>query len=301
MVLKLDPHVPLVWRTPDSLQLGVDRPVTVIDNVRLSEQRMIAALVSGTSRSGLVMTGIAFGASEADIATLLDRLGPVLTDTESVLTDTESRARARASAQGVVAIDGAGATAHRLAEIIREAGYEPCRWPLADQNRTVALAVIVSHFVIAPERYGVWLRRDIPHLPIVFGDEWVSIGPLVEPGIGPCLFCIEKARVDLDPAWPAIASQLLGRTAWTEQPLVVAEAAASAGRIVCNALGGIPATFPATSLRLDAVTGQVSAVQHQQHVGCGCRVLPENVTLLEPVRAAARSATTTSAIVDGPW
>ena len=31
MVLRLDPRLPLVWRSPTSLQLGISRPVVVLE------------------------------------------------------------------------------------------------------------------------------------------------------------------------------------------------------------------------------------------------------------------------------
>ncbi len=47
MVLKLDPRFPLVWRTPSSLQLGVDPAVVTLHDVSETTERLLAALVAG--------------------------------------------------------------------------------------------------------------------------------------------------------------------------------------------------------------------------------------------------------------
>ena len=60
--------------------------------------------------------------------------------------------------------------------------------------------------------------RDVPHLAVVFDDDGARVGPLVEPGAGPCLRCLDLGRRDADPAWPAIAAQLAGRPAATGRP-----------------------------------------------------------------------------------
>lgn len=290
MVLKLDPGIPLVWRTPDALQLGIDQPVAVIDNVTGSAQKMLAALVGGITRPGLSMIGTATGAVEAEVEALLRSVGAALVDSgESPGTGAAGH---RAAAHRV-AIDGDGPTARQIGALVHANGPEMC-WGAADTvPAPVDLAVIVAHFAIPPDRYGGWLRRDIPHLPVVFGDRLIRIGPLVEPGVGPCLYCVEKARADVDPAWPAIASQLLGRTAPSETLLTSAETAARTARIVLRALSGAADEFIATSLALDAATGLVSVVTHRPHADCGCRVLPGNVTVLDPARAAGRSGTRT--------
>src|ERR1700754_4054106 len=69
-------------------------------------------------------------------------------------------------------------------------------------------AILVADWVVSPADHGSWLRRDIPHLPVVLGDSGATIGPFLEPGSCPCLLCVHRARADADPAWPPIASQL---------------------------------------------------------------------------------------------
>jgi hypothetical protein len=54
-----------------------------------------------------------------------------------------------------------------------------------------------------------WLRRGIPHLPVVVQAHRVQVGPLISGrGLGPCLLCMDLHRRDRDAAWPAVLSQL---------------------------------------------------------------------------------------------
>ena len=53
MTLRLDPRRPIVWRTPHSLQIGVDPVLAVLDDVSEGDARLIDALAVGVPRSGL--------------------------------------------------------------------------------------------------------------------------------------------------------------------------------------------------------------------------------------------------------
>ncbi|KZX20015.1 hypothetical protein [Rathayibacter tanaceti] len=54
MVLRLDPRLPLLWRSANALQLGLDRPLVILDDVGYAEELLLDALRLGTSaaRSG---------------------------------------------------------------------------------------------------------------------------------------------------------------------------------------------------------------------------------------------------------
>ncbi|WP_019145064.1 hypothetical protein [Aeromicrobium massiliense] len=46
------------------------------------------------------------------------------------------------------------------------------------------------------------------HLRVVVEDERVRIGPLVRPGLTPCIHCHDQHRTDWDRGWPALLTQL---------------------------------------------------------------------------------------------
>lgn len=263
MILRLDPRIPLVWRDPSSMQLGVPARV-VLDDLSPAGEQMVAALTAGISVSGLAMVGESAGAGAPEIARLLDAVTPALLP--------EPRGTATAS----VAVAGTGTTADRIARGLAEAGLKVNVAPtvLALEEAAVCdLGIAVGSFVLEPAAHGFWLRRDIPHLPVVFSDRGAAIGPIVEPGTGPCLYCLERYRTDADPAWPAIASQLWGRQSSAETLLASAEVAAIVTRLAVRRLAD-GAGAVATSTVLTSETGDLETLQWQPHPDCGCVRLP---------------------------
>ncbi len=258
MVLRLDPRIPAVWRDPFSLQFGVGSPVAVLRDVSNADERMIAALSTGISRSGLEMIGRSSGATELQIESLVTRLTPAL----------ESPGRAEPA---TIVIAGAGPTVVQLAADLASTG---ARIRLATSPREAAaeqcdLAIIVGSFVIPPEFFALWLRRDVPHLPVVIDDRSVTIGPLIEPGVGPCLYCLNRYRVETDAAGPAMAKQLLGRRSAAESSLVASEAAAITSRVASRRLAAGAASVHESS-SIDIATGVQTTSVWEPHPECGC-------------------------------
>ena len=139
------------------------------------------------------------------------------------------------------------------------------------------LGIAVGHYVLDPESYGFWLRRDLPHLPIVFGDDSVAVGPLVEPGSTACLYCLEHYRRDADASWSAIASQLWGRQSAAETHMTSIDVTARVSRLVLRRLGGNPAST-ATSLHIEVATGETTRRVWLPHPDCGCVQLPNGLS-----------------------
>ncbi|GAA3513603.1 ThiF family adenylyltransferase [Aeromicrobium panaciterrae] len=48
----------------------------------------------------------------------------------------------------------------------------------------------------------------LDHLVVVIDEDRVRLGPLVRPGLTPCVGCHDLHRTDWDPAWPALLPQL---------------------------------------------------------------------------------------------
>ncbi|WP_345764113.1 TOMM precursor leader peptide-binding protein [Diaminobutyricibacter sp. McL0608] len=274
MTFTLDPRIPRVWRTPTDLQFGVDRCLLVLRDVTTDEERLLAALEHGVTRAGLLALARSARAS-VDVDSLLARLRPVL------------RAPPRSSppVRRRVALDGSGFTARLIGSILRSSDISVTS-DIAEIDRVEA-AVIVTHFAVAPERHARWLRRDIPHLAVVFGDRNVSVGPLVEPGQGPCLSCLERHRMDGDPAWAALASQLSVRSSALETDLVGTAVAALASRMLLSRLIRGSRRFAGASVRYNGATGVTDVVRALPHAECGCRALPGTETAAAD-RAAGR-------------
>ncbi|WP_314149719.1 TOMM precursor leader peptide-binding protein, partial [uncultured Leifsonia sp.] len=154
--------------------------------------------------------------------------------------------------------------------LLREAGVEVHAGPAGDDAVDRAdTAVLVGAYAIAPRRHQRWLRRDVPHLPVVFGDLAVGVGPFVTPGSGPCLRCADLHRRDRDPAWPAIAAQLHVRPAPGETELICgAVGSVAAGAVLAHLAGD--ALPVGTALRFDRRTLRWSEETRTPHPECGC-------------------------------
>lgn len=119
------------------------------------------------------------------------------------------------------------------------------------------------------------VRAGLPHLAVVVRERGVLVGPLVLPGRGPCLRCLDLHRADRDPAWPRVLAQLTargGRAARASEESASALLAASLAALqVLRHLdgGGRPAALGAT-LEVELPDGLVSRRPWSPHPACGC-------------------------------
>ena len=142
------------------------------------------------------------------------------------------------------------------------------------------IVVLVERDVADPATALALVTAGITHLSIVVREADALVGPLVVPGSGPCLRCVDLHRGDVDPRWPTVAAQLRSRAR---------AAAALGGEVgvlagVCGALtaaevlayldGGSPATRGASyEVALPDVAPRRRA--WVVHPDCGCNALPQ--------------------------
>jgi bacteriocin biosynthesis cyclodehydratase domain-containing protein len=69
------------------------------------------------------------------------------------------------------------------------------------------LVILTATAALDPRQADPWLRHGIPHLPLIADGPQVVVGPLVTPGVGPCVRCLELHRCDRDSARPALLAQ----------------------------------------------------------------------------------------------
>jgi bacteriocin biosynthesis cyclodehydratase domain-containing protein len=271
MVLRLDPRLPVVWRSPDSVQIGYDRAVARLDRLTAHDEYLLAALKRGVTRAGLDLVVQSVGGDAGEADAFLARIAPALGSGSPPSPSLRGQA---------VAVAGKGAAADRICRFLAELGARSVAFAdEPDESVRVDLAVLVSTFAISPAASGYWLRRDVPHLAVVFGDSQVRVGPLVDPGSGPCLHCVDRARLDDDPAWAAMASQLVGQPAATESPLPIAECLPLVARAVRDRLGKSATaarrnTLSRTVSVLDRDSGRLSELAVSPHPDCACQALP---------------------------
>lgn len=292
MTTRLDPRRPILWRTPHSLQVGVDEAV-VLDSVRTDTERIVAALRAGfPTQVGHRLPG-ALDIPESEFERVMATLDPVTEHgAPSQRTDPVHR----------VLVDGGTPAAELLRRLLDEQtdlALVPSQpgmqdgWSEAD---AADLAVLFADFALPPSRYTRWLRDDVPHLPVVFGDRFVRIGPLVTPGSGPCLHCVDLHRTDADPSWPAVAAQLLDQRSPLDTRLLGAEVATRVARLVLRRLHTSQPTLAGAQLVIDAATGGVKRRVVREHSRCACRALPGTATAPDALPVAASRTMRGSAV-----
>mgnify|MGYP000181463093 CR=1 FL=1 len=259
-MLRIDPALALVWRSPTCVQVGVPDPL-VVHEITPAQEHLLVALRAGVSSIAFDAIARMQGISATECAQFLSVFRPSLQQ--------DARLRLR------VGVDGSGTAAdwiaHALGEHceVRAVFGAPPKWH-------PDLVVLVDSFAISPARAGVWLSRDIPHLGVTLSDQSVRVGPLVLPGETACLMCAELARADADPAWRAILSQLHDRPAGVESRLVSMEVGTVVARWV-QAFGRNELE-KGEVLRLDGATGLWTADVLEPWSQCSCLALPENGT-----------------------
>jgi hypothetical protein len=220
--------------------------------VRARERRVVAVL--GLGPTGL---GIAAGLAAAGVGTvLLDDAGPVRpvdvgptgfrwTDVGSARTSVASRL---------------------LRDIAPRVSTDSVRPP--------EVVVVVETDVADPDRGSTLVATGTPHLSVVVREADTVVGPLVVPGDGPCLRCLDLHRTDTDPAWPSLLRQLCTTAAADEHAVTSCVASGLGTAAVLAYLDGVTGSTLGTTYEIAAP----DAVPHRRtwavHPDCGCTALP---------------------------
>lgn len=99
---------------------------------------------------------------------------------------------------GGVVVSGTGRVPQAIREVIHDIG---------DRSTTAGstIAVLVGAEHLPAGTAAPWHRQGVPHLPVTVGARRAVIGPLIRPGVGPCLECLDHHRVARDRGWAPIA------------------------------------------------------------------------------------------------
>jgi bacteriocin biosynthesis cyclodehydratase domain-containing protein len=141
------------------------------------------------------------------------------------------------------------------------------------------LVILIEHGAADATAAGRLVSADLPHLSVVIREDDILVGPLVRPGSGPCLRCLDLHRGDRDPAWPSVLAQLLSPASGTLQPEETAASTLAAGLVALQALAHLdgvtdPATAGAT-LEIELPDGLIARRSWPPHPGCGCHWPPQ--------------------------
>lgn len=245
----------------------------------------MAAMRVGATKSGLAMIAKRSKVTYSRLEELLGILEPALEQ------PTPPAQRTR------IGICGSGPTVERLLWRLEEAEFtaklmgrtveEVSR---SEARHEVDLAILVGSFAADPALGGFWLRRDVPHLQILYFENEVRLGPIVEPGERPCLNCVELNRRETDSSWAAVSSQLQGTRSPAESNRAASEVATLAVRLLSEKFSLVEGE-PFAGIRLDIETGKLSLEKHAFNPLCTCR---------GPIPISSRSPTPQGTEMDFP-
>ena len=163
-----------------------------------------------------------------------------------------------------------------LASSPNQMGVVPGHKLTARNLEAIDCAAIIAHEAIEPRRYVQWLNRDVPHLALSFDVDHASVSPLIVPGRGPCLFCLEQARVNQDPSWPVLASQLVTtkeRLDDSSSRLFCAGVAIQKILAQLDFVGEFRQTDKElVGYRLNLSSGTISEFRWPEHEACSCKL-----------------------------
>lgn len=306
-MLRLAPSAVPLWRTPTSLQFGLDASV-VLDEVRPWQERLIAALQGGVADAVAEVIAREAGASSEECRALLTQLRDVLEPPHPGLPslavsapgiaadDLRRLAAALRNAGAHVVGDGAGDSAGADDSAGAGAGSggggsgEDGGGPVGVSGAGAPVLLVAAHLV-EPRRAAALMAADRPHLALELGGDRVSVGPVVVPGLTACHACLHAHRADADPLWPVIASQALARRCDPTDPALLAEAGVWVMRLLSD-----PASAARRSVLLRRRGDAPMLREHVPHPACWCRSPGRIATPgVRNVRWSAPTTTTTSA------
>lgn len=146
-----------------------------------------------------------------------------------------------------------------------------------DGRTTPDAVVVVEHGAADPARATLLVGSGVPHVSVVVREGDTLVGPLVDPGRGPCLRCLDLHRTDADPAWPTLVAQLVtapGRPDGPEVGVVAGVAASLAAAWALTVVDGTTGARPGTTYELALPDALPRVREWAVHPDCGCTALP---------------------------
>lgn len=218
LLTRLHPSSPLLWRDAHTLQLGDEGGLRIAADDAWVEA-LLSRLRSGFRRGAFDVIAHAAGAPREAARTLLARLDPLLLD------DAAPPRSAWVESIGIAD----GRSEYRMREALADEGIA-----LVEVGRRPGVGVVLVNGAAAALQFARFLREDIPHLPVSFEPGRVTVGPLVVPGASACLACRDAHARDLDPAWPLLHAQMIGRDPGPIRAAQVAEAGRLAALLLAD-------------------------------------------------------------------
>ena len=257
-VVKIDPRLPIVWRNPRAVQIGVDPPQATLRDVDDRVLPLLHGLHLGVTIAGASLLASEAGLTVSESALIMRRLAPTFLAPEH-------------SPLPSLLLRGHSAHLPHFAHVWRALGHtvsDSAQKEGGGGSGSREEAVLVGNFVLDPALYRACLQSDTIHTAVVFLDQSLLIGPRVTPGRGPCVHCVWRNTSDRNPHHLAITSQLWGQRAATDTKELAALAAWYVRDLIHSPRQG-------AVLRIDGLTRVVSEIREKPSAECACRGLGE--------------------------
>jgi len=304
--LRLPARAPVVWRDPTTVQVGVESPSLVLTDVSRLDEAVLGAVAAGRADGGWRAVAAQLGRDPDEVAASVERLAPALVPPVGP----------RIGPPAVVRLAGDGPLADEIGHLLESEGLgvvlvdgRSCSGP-ADDARSASsfsslpgVGLVVGGLAHDPAASTEWLRHDVVHLLVRVGDRSVRLGPTVVPGVTACSRCLHLTAGAVDPAWPAIAAQLVTAPTPPTSLLVRREVATRATRRLLDVVGWAAAGGPSPAdvarcaevVRVDHDTGEVTTSRARPRPDCGCAAPPGSGSDDAPRRGPARRPPTRAA------
>jgi hypothetical protein len=181
-----------------------------------------------------------------------------------------------------VLVDGLGRVASAVAATLAQAGVGTVgRAPPSGSATQHEIVVLVRDDAIDVRVADPLVRRDVAHLAVVEHADRVVVGPLVLPGDGPCLRCLDLHRCDRDPTWSHASAQVLAAAAGRDLPsgraetaIAVLAAGLAAGQVLLALDGVLRPVSHGRTLDVVLPDGLIERRRWATHPSCGCARWP---------------------------
>lgn len=244
----LRPGAAVLIRRPDRIQFGCDPERSTILDLRPPVTANVVVMLlrfldEPRTRPELTRYLRSVGLTRGDFTVLADQLaacGATLPAPAMPM----SRLRVR--------IHGRGPLTDKLSESLRDVGTRTVTSVQRPRQRPdgwsdAHLVVLTDFQTHDPAVVNILMHQRIPHLSVRLRDGVGIVGPLVLPGSSSCLRCADFHRAELDPQWPMIAAQLVGKPGYASAATIRATVALAHEQLEQIATGLSP-----TSAVLDA-------------------------------------------------
>lgn len=166
--------------------------------------------------------------------------------------------------QPLIAREFHNAGIDRVTSLTEDSCLRPQSSPFLEGITLVVMVGELNWTIVAQ-----FMNAGLAHLLITPSAATVEIGPLVSPGVSPCLRCVHLARSDVDPHWSTTTEAIQDRP----QPPIDAGLAQISAHLSASLTRSWIVDDSAESsvvLRTSAPYGETSATRVKVHALCGC-------------------------------